>query len=178
MLNAGFISILCEELKEALVGARIDKIRQPAKDVVLLDFRSRSIAQRLLLSASPGKARAHLTEMSYENPSEPTLFCTLLRKHLSGAVLTDIAQPGGDRVLSFSFSAFDDLGRETPETLVVEMIPGKTNIILIGSDGLIVDCAYRRDYEADLYRHLAPGMIYRFPLQPEGFIQPAGEPGY
>lgn len=175
MLNAGFISILCEELKEALVGARIDKIRQPAKDVVLLDFRSRSIAQRLLLSASPGKARAHLTEMSYENPSEPTLFCTLLRKHLSGAVLTDIAQPGGDRVLSFTFSAFDDLGRETPETLVVEMIPGKTNIILIGSDGLIVDCAYHRDYEADLYRRLSPGMIYRFPLQPEGFIQPAGE---
>ena len=178
MLNTGFVSILCEELNTALDGARVDRIQQPAKDLILLTLRTREGSRKLLLSASPGKARAHLTAMSWENPAEPPLFCTLLRKHLSGAVLKGVSQPGGDRVLAFSFAATDDLGRQTPETLYVEMIPGKTNIILVGADGLIVDCAYRRDYEPDLYRRVAPGMIYRPPQRPEGFSGPAGEQAF
>ena len=123
-------------------------------------------------SASPGKARIHLTALTYENPSEPPLFCVLLRKHLTGALINSFEQPGLDRLIVVRLTCFDDLGRETQEQLVVEMIPGKTNIVLIGPDGLIVDCAYRRDYDTDLYRRLAPGMIYRLPPQPEGFTPP------
>lgn len=177
-MTASFISTLCEELNAALAGGRIDRVQQPARDVVLLTVRSHGRNEKLLLSASPGKARVHLTEMTYENPAEPPLFCTLLRKHVTGACILGFSQPEGDRVIEISLSCTDDLGRETRERLISEMIPGRTNIILVGPDGLIVDCAYRRDYEADLYRRLAPGMIYRLPPRPEGFCPAAEEKGF
>ena len=178
MINASFVTCLCEELNRELSGGRIDKIQQPARDVVLLTVRTSGENRRLLLSASPGKARIHLTALTYENPSEPPLFCVLLRKHLTGALINSFEQPGLDRLIVIRLTCFDDLGRETQEQLVVEMIPGKTNIVLVGPDGLIVDCAYRRDYDADLYRRLAPGMIYRLPPQPENFTPPSGSEGF
>lgn len=178
MINASFVTCLCEELNRELSGGRIDKIQQPARDVVLLTVRTSGENRRLLLSASPGKARIHLTALTYENPSEPPLFCVLLRKHLTGALINSFEQPGLDRLIVIRLTCFDDLGRETQEQLVVEMIPGKTNIVLVGLDGLIVDCAYRRDYDADLYRRLAPGMIYRLPPQPENFTPPSGSEGF
>ena len=87
MISASFVSCLCEELNRELTGGRIDKIQQPAKDVVLLTVRSNGANRRLLISASPGKARIHLTQTAYENPAEPPLFCILLRKHLTGALI-------------------------------------------------------------------------------------------
>ena len=178
MLNLNFISCLCTELDSALAGGRVDKIQQPAKDVVILHIRAHGRNERLLLSASPGKARVHLTEMRYENPAEPSLFCTLLRKHLTGALVRSFSQPGEDKLIEILFSCTDDLGRESEKRLFTEMIPGKTNIILVGADGLIIDCAYRRDYDADLYRRLAPGMIYRLPPKPEGFRAAEGEKSF
>ena len=113
MISASFVSCLCEELNRELTGGRIDKIQQPAKDVVLLTVRSNGANRRLLISASPGKARIHLTQTAYENPAEPPLFCILLRKHLTGALIEGFEQPGQDRLLVMNLVCFDDLGRET-----------------------------------------------------------------
>ena len=169
MIDNKTIACLCEELNQVLCGGRIDKIQQPAKDLLIISARARGVNQKLLLSAAPGKARIHLTEMQYENPAEPPLFCTLLRKHLTGAVIQQFLQPGGDRLVVTEVKAFDELGRESVKKLIVEMIPGKTNIILVGEDGLIIDCSYHRDYDPDGYRRLFPGMIYRLPKTPEGY---------
>ena len=82
MINASFVTCLCEELNRELSGGRIDKIQQPARDVVLLTVRTPGENRRLLLSASPGKARIHLTALTYENPSEPPLFVSLCLERL------------------------------------------------------------------------------------------------
>ena len=169
MIDNKTISDLCEELNRELVSGRIDKIQQPARDLLILTVRVRGDNQKLLLSAAPGKARIHLTSMQYENPSEPPMFCILLRKHLSGAVIQQFLQPGRDRLIVMEVKATDELGREAAEKLIVEMIPGKTNIVFVGDDGLIIDCAYHRDYDAEGYRRLFPGMIYRFPKTPVGY---------
>lgn len=170
MIDSAFISCLQEELNNELSGSRIDKVQQPAKDLVLLSVRSRGKNRKLLLSAAAGKARVHLTELSYESPQEPPMFCMLLRKHILGAEILGFEQPVGDRIIAIDLQKFDDLGRDSSLKLIVEMIPGKSNIILVGSDGLIIDCAYRRDYDTDMYRRVFPGMIYRTPQRPEGFI--------
>ena len=169
MINNNTIASLCEELNRELSGGRIDKIQQPARDVLILTVRSRGINRKLLLSAAPGKARIHLSSMQYESPSEPPMFCMLLRKYLTGAVIRQFSQPGGDRLVVMEVNTFDEIGREADKKLIVEMIPGKTNIILLGENGLIVDCAYHRDYDAEGYRRLFPGMIYRLPKTPEGY---------
>ena len=111
MIDNNTISCLCEELNRELCGGRIDKIQQPARDLLMITVRVRGVNQKLLLSAAPGKARVHLTAMQYENPSEPPLFCILLRKHLTGAVIQQFLQPGGDRLIVMELKAVDELGR-------------------------------------------------------------------
>ena len=136
MINNNTIASLCEELNRELSGGRIDKIQQPARDVLILTVRSRGINRKLLLSAAPGKARIHLSSMQYESPSEPPMFCMLLRKYLTGAVIRQFSQPGGDRLVVMEVNTFDEIGREADKKLIVEMIPGKTNIILLGENAL------------------------------------------
>ena len=65
---------------------------------------------KLILSASPSFARAHLTKGQFINPIDAPMFCMLMRKHLSGGRLMEISQLNGDRVLLLRFEAQDELG--------------------------------------------------------------------
>lgn len=176
MINSSFVFLIREELESLIAGGRIDRIQQPAKDVILLTVRNAGVNRKLLLSASSSMARVHITSLSFENPSEPPMFCMLLRKYILGARIDSVLQPGRDRIIELKLSNNDDIGRSFSGSLVLEMLPGKTNIILSGSDGVIIDCIFRRDWESDMYRRIFPGMIYRYPLQPEGYVQQIPEP--
>lgn len=170
MLELRFVSAVAEELNSRLSGGKIDSVRQPSKEIVILNIRSRGSNERLLLSASPSFARVHITTHEYESLSEPPMFCMLLRKHIQGAVITSVTQPVNDRVILFYLDYSDEYGRAFKEKLYIEMIPGKMNIILVDEAGIIIDCIYRREYEPDMYRRVFPGMIYHLPKQPDSFI--------
>ena len=66
-LDALCLTALAEELRPTVEGARIDKIYQPTRDEVVLFIRGAQGNVRLLLSASPGQPRAHLTAINREN---------------------------------------------------------------------------------------------------------------
>ena len=93
------LNLLKQELSQYIVGSRIEKIHQPSKDELVFHLRSREGAYRLLLSASANSPRLHLTANAPENPATPPMLCMLLRKHLTGSVITDIRQLGLDRVI-------------------------------------------------------------------------------
>lgn len=162
-LDAIFCSALADELDRRLEGGRIDKVQQPARDMILLGIRAKGENLRLLLSAGPGTARAHITEASFENPAQPPMFCMLLRKHLLGAALLKVEQPDGERILILRLEHRDELGENTKKCLVLEMIGRSANLILVDGEGRIVDCLRRVDLGADGRRSLLPGMIYRLP---------------
>ena len=92
-LDAVVIHAIKEELEKELIGARIDKVQMPERDVLLLSVRGNMGNRKLLLSANTGSARIQFTENVYENPSEPPMFCMLMRKHLVGARIQSITQP-------------------------------------------------------------------------------------
>ena len=108
-LDAIYLSALTAELKDKLVGGRIDKVQQPERDMLLLSLRAKGENLRLLLAAGTGNARVHLTESSFENPAEPPMFCMLLRKHLLGARLTEITQLEMERCAVFTFDCTDEM---------------------------------------------------------------------
>ena len=91
-LDAICLSALVKELKNDLEGAKIDKIQQPERDILLFGFRNAGKNSKLLLAAGSGNARVHITGASFENPTEPPMFCMLLRKHLIGAHLVAVEQ--------------------------------------------------------------------------------------
>ena len=94
-LDAICLQAVVEELRPQLLGLRIDKVQQPARDQVILLLRGR----RLLLNAGANAPRIQLTEIVRDNPAEPPMFCMLLRKHLTGAKIAGLAQPPLERLV-------------------------------------------------------------------------------
>ena len=162
-LDAMTVSALCRELQPQLEGARIDKVQQPERDLILLSVRSLGKNRRLLIAAGAGNARMHFTAESIENPAEPPMFCMLLRKHLTGARIVSIAQPEHERMLTLTLDTHDEMGVSAQKTLVLELIGRSSNLILVGPDGRIIDCMRRMDFAGDAERRLLPGMFYRMP---------------
>ena len=162
-LDAVCINALERELTERVVGGKIDKVQQPERDMLLLSLRANGRNLRLLLAAGTGNARIHLTEGSFENPGEPPMFCMLMRKHLVGARILAVRQPDFERMLILELETHDELGVTSSKQLIVEMIGRSANVILVGSDGRLIDCMRRVDFAGDAQRSLLPGMIYRLP---------------
>lgn len=161
-LDAICMSAMLPELRE-IVGSKIDKVQQPAKDMLIFSIRGRNGNKKMLVSTGTGSARVQITTESFENPKTPPMFCMLMRKHLVGARIDSITQPGFDRLLIFDLNTFDDMGVEVKKQLVIELMGRNSNIILVGTDGNIIDCLRRVDRDMSPLRQVLPGLIYRFP---------------
>lgn len=157
------LSMLKNELAENLVGARVDKIHQPSKEELIMSFRYNGGSKKLLVSASASAPRVQFTEAPVDNPKAPPMFCMLMRKYISGAKLIGIEQFGLERILHFSFSTYNELGDPVVLKLAVETMGRHSNIILIGSDGKIIDSIKRVTADMSSVRQVMPGMTYVFP---------------
>ena len=163
-LDALCLHAVVEELRPRIVGTRIDKVQQPARDQVILLLRK----DRLLLNAGANSPRIHLTAQLRDNPAQPPMFCMLLRKHLTGGKLIALAQPGLERVVELTFEVTTELGEPGVRKLVLEAMGRRSNLILLDGEGRIVDCMRRVDAEMSPLRQVLPGLYYRLPPAPEG----------
>ena len=150
------------ELAHQLTGSRIEKIQQPARDQIILLLRG---SRRLFLNAGANQPRIHLTEQLRDNPSQPPMFCMLLRKHLSGGIIESVRQEPLERVVTLTVLASDEMGERSRFTLVWEGMPRRANLILCDRDGRIIDCLRRVDLEAEQDRQVLPGLFYRLPTR-------------
>ena len=165
--DAYFLTAVLSQLRETVLGSRVEKIHQPTRDTVLLLLKSSSGRHKLLLAANPASPRLHLTADSPENPAQPPMFCMLLRKHLSGARLSGIYQPPMERVAEFIFDCYDELGDPVQKKLVAELMGRTCNLYLLGADGRIIDCLRRIGIDANIKRPALPGLYYQSPEQVE-----------
>lgn len=164
-LDAVFLRGLTQELESRITGAKIDKVQQPERDLLLLSLRTRDGNAKLLINGGVGSARVHLTQGSFENPQEPPMFCMLLRKHLVGARIESLVQPDFERLLILNLDARDEMGSPVKKQLIVEMLGRQSNVILVGPEGHIIDCMRRVDSAMSEVRPVLPGMLYRMPQQ-------------
>lgn len=156
-----FTAAVCRELHEKLVGARIDKIFQPAPDTLLFHCRQPGDTHKLLLSANARHARVHLTATRPDNPLHAPVFCMLLRKHLDPGRIAAVEQQGLDRIIRLYIDAFDEAGRPVRRVLIAELTGRNSNIILIDEQsGTIIDALRRVNARVNLYRALLPGELY------------------
>lgn len=154
---------ITDEINRLLSGARVDKIHQPERDEIILQFRSTNGVLRLLLSASAMNPRVHLTHITRENPMTPPMFCMLLRKHLQGSVLLRCTQQGFDRILRLDFEGRNEMGDLCVKSLIVEIMGRHSNIILVDDTGRIMDSAKHVDFTVSAVRQILPGLSYEAP---------------
>ena len=174
--DAFYLSCVLKEVR-ALSGVRVEKIHQPSRDTVILQFRHRDGRAKLLFAANPTAARLHLTTANPENPPEPPMFCMLLRKHLSGARLLEIIQPPMERCARFTFECVDEMGDCVKKSLVAELMGRTCNLYLLSADGRIIACLRRVGLDETAKRPALPGKYYQEPERINK-LNPAVGPDY
>ena len=162
-LDAITMTAVAAELREQLIGGKVDKIYQPTRDEVVLHMRANGGNVKLLLSANPAHPRAQLTDIPRENPETPPMFCMLMRKYFLGGRVLEISQPPMERVLEFKFETLNDLGDRVERRMVLECIGRKSNLIMLDGAGRITDCMRRVDADISAQRPLMPGLFYALP---------------
>lgn len=177
-LDAICLRAVVGEIAPQIEGARIEKIQQPARDQVILLLRGN---RRLLLNAGANQPRIHLTKQLRDNPSQPPMFCMLLRKHLSSGRIVSLTQEPLERVVTLHIEATDEMGEQSAFHLILEAMGRHSNLILTDRDDRIIDCMRRVDFEMSQERQVLPGLYYHLPpkqgkLSPldvdrEGFLQ-------
>ena len=160
--DAFYMSCVLSELR-AFQDSRVEKIHQPSRDTIILSLKHRDGRAKLLLAANPAAPRLHITTASPENPAEPPMFCMLLRKHLSGARLTDIQQLPMERAAIFTFDCFDELGDPVRKKLVAELMGRTCNLYLLSPEDRIIDCLRRVGLDESAKRQALPGLYYQCP---------------
>ena len=163
-LDAVCLQAVVGEIAPQIEGLKIEKIQQPARDQVVLLLRG---SRRLLLCASAGQPRLNLTEVLRDNPSQPPMFCMLLRKHLSGGRILSLRQEPLERVVTLAIEAMNELGEMGRFSLILEAMNRHANLILCDGEGRIIDCLRRVDFEMSQQRQVLPGLFYHLPPQQE-----------
>ena len=161
--DAFFMGAVLDEIREKTLGGRVEKIHQPSRDTVIFQLRCEGGREKLLLAANPASPRLQLTQATQENPEQPPMFCMLLRKHLSGARLTEIRQLPMERMAEFFFDCTDDMGFPVQKRLVAELMGRTCNLYLLDPEGRILDCLRRVGLDVSSQRPALPGLNYQYP---------------
>ncbi len=160
--DAGMLACMVHEIRTIALGGRIEKIMQPERDEIVLQLRSTEGGKRLLLNAGSAP-RVSFTDTARENPAQPPMFCMLLRKHLTGARLSDIRQEGFERVATLEFDTRDEMGFACTRRLVCEVMGKYSNIIFTDGEGKILSALKTIDFTTSALRQVLPGMRYELP---------------
>ncbi len=161
------LGLIKNELKNYIIGSKIEKVHQPSKNELVLILRTRNGGYRLYLSCDGQSPRVHLSRYNLENPKVPPMLCMLLRKRLCGATLTEITQISNDRILVFEFDGTTEIGDKTKYFLICEIMGQRSNIILCDIDYKIIDAVKRIDEDKSSVREILPGLKYELPPMQE-----------
>lgn len=161
-LDGIFLTKVKDELLSNAVGLRVDRVNQPTKDEIILSLRGKGGAYKLLCCVRADSARVHFTSHSIDNPPVPPMFCMLMRKYLTGALIKDIRQQEMDRILFIDFDATNEIGDKIELSLCIEIMGKYSNLILI-KDNKVIDAIKRVDFTTSSVRQILPGLEYRLP---------------
>ncbi len=154
---------IVEELNSLLSKGVISKIQQSDERNIVLKVFVRGKDHKLLISAHPAMARMHITEYGFPNPPRPLRFCAFLRSRLTGALIQDIHQDQGQRIVRISLKKRTEHAEES-YALIAELTGKSANIILVDSGDVVGDSL--RHFPPESYpRAVMPGIRLE-PLPP------------
>lgn len=153
------IAAVVRELRDRLIGGRIVKIAQPEKDELILTVKNYD-QFLLFMSADASLPLIYLSSSKKESPLNSPAFCMLLRKHLIGARILDITQPGLERIVNIDLEHLDELGDIRRKRLIIEIMGKHSNIIFCDDEGRIIDSIKRVPAFISSVREVLPGREY------------------
>ena len=161
--DACMLYCITNEINNVAGGGRIEKIYQPERDEIILQMRTREGGRRLLINAGSNNPRISFTTAQKENPMQAPMFCMLLRKHLTGALLSSVEQIGFERVAKLTFETRDEMGFECKKYLIAEVMGKYSNLIFADESMKVIAALKTVDFTTSSLRQVLPGMRYELP---------------
>ncbi len=165
--DACMVHCIAHELNTQLKGAKVERVLQPQADEICLQLHQNRKTCTLLLNAGANQPRAYLTTEQKENPLVAPMFCMLLRKHLNGAKILQVAQKEFERILEITFEAYDDLGFLCKKYLILEIMGKYSNLMFCDADFTILAAYKTVDFTTSSKRQVLCGMTYELPPKQE-----------
>lgn len=165
----GFITkSVITELKNTIIGAKVNKVSEPTKNDVVLSLYNNGKNYLLDLCANPEFCRICLTSHTKQNPQNAYNFCMLLRKYLVGGKITKISNYDLERTVEIQFECYNDLNDLVKRKLFIEIMSRQSNIILANENNVIIDTLKHFDNNV---RELLPAHEYVFtPINKISFL--------
>ena len=167
--DAFHIRRLANELNNALVGGKINRISQVNKDELTFIIYTGKSTVKLILSANASNARVCLSLTEKEPAPVAPNFCMLLRKHLQGAEILSIQQHEFERIVEITLHCTSDFS-ECDRVLYCELM-GKYSNIILTEKGVILGALKTTALENDNHRILLAGARYLYPA-PQDKLSP------
>ncbi len=152
---------IASELQQ-ISGARIDKIFQPNKNILLLGFYLDGTNYLLNICTDPINYRINLTTNTKKNPQIAPNFCMVLRKHLIGLRIKNVITNNLERIVTIEFEGFDDIDDIISRKLIIELMGKHCNVILLDEQNIIID-SLRHINSENSSRTIVPHVTYVFP---------------
>ncbi len=157
------IANIVKELNHSLIGGRIYKIAQPESDELLLTIKTAGGQKRLFISAGASLPLIYLTNHNKQSPMTAPGFCMLLRKHIQNGRITQISQPGLERIIQIEIEHLNELGDLCTKKLMVEIMGKHSNIIFVNDENIIIDSIKHISGMVSSVREVLPGRTYFIP---------------
>ena len=164
-LDGIVIANLVRELKTTVEGGRISKISMPEKNELFLTIKNHAANYRLLISCDASLPLIYLSEVNRTAPPTAPGFCMLLRKHIGAGRITEISQPGLERIIRITTEQLNELGDLTQKRLYIELMGKHSNIIFTDQDDVIIDSMRHVPAAMSSLREVLPGRTWFLPDQ-------------
>lgn len=155
---------LSEEIQSVL-PAKINKISQISEFELLFTIRAHRMNKKLLISLHSVYNRINFSDHNYTTMETPQNFIMVLRKHLDGAMITQLQQIGYDRVLRMDLEARNELGDYHKKYLYIELMGKYANLILVDDQNKIIDAIKRIPPFENSKRTILPNVSFVLPTQ-------------
>lgn len=160
LFDSAILHAVTSEVRRYWLGRRVQHILQNNyHEIAIVVGASRGFST-LRIVIAPDAAHAHLVAEPASPGGHPPPLCMALRKHIKGAVVSDVRQQRFDRILEIEFRECEGLGPACRRTLVAEIMGRYSNIILLDERELILACAKHITRRVNRYREIVEGIPY------------------
>jgi predicted ribosome quality control (RQC) complex YloA/Tae2 family protein len=157
------LELVTEEISAVLTHRRMGAVFSLSRFEAAFDFHIDS-GLFLFVSVEPANPRVYLVRRRMRDlakaSNQLTPFLSILRRYLTGAIVTDISKDLNERLLTLNFLARSEAGDDVLYRLIVQMTGRSANLFMLDQDRVIIDAFRASELEGQ-----RPGDKYFLPAR-------------
>lgn len=148
------------EMREKITSSHISQITVVNSTDLFMQF-SFYNKEKLFISLNHQNPFISFINRDFNLPTIKGGFSENLRKNIKNALISDISTLGNDRIIIFTLTKTDDFFIKHNFYLVIELIPTKSNLLILDKDKRIIYAYHHTDLSSK--RPIVKGLVYEAP---------------